>query len=164
MLLRRSRWLTHSFPFQEPNDLSFSSGEIVEIIDETNADWWTGKCRGKQGLFPSNHVEKIDSGAPSASPPPPAMPMMPMMPSGPSYYSPPPGPPQPYGMPSNPEKAVMYQSHYAPPPPAPMVVQAPAPVQVQEAPQEPPKKSKFGKLGNTMANSAAGGVGFGAGE
>ncbi|TFY52407.1 hypothetical protein EVJ58_g10034, partial [Rhodofomes roseus] len=24
----------------EPNDLSFSSGEIVEITDETNGDWW----------------------------------------------------------------------------------------------------------------------------
>ncbi|RPD60966.1 SH3-domain-containing protein [Lentinus tigrinus ALCF2SS1-7] len=148
---------------REPNDLSFSSGEIIEIVDETNGDWWTGKCRGKQGLFPSNHVEKIDSGAAySASPPPPPMPMM-SMPSSPSYYSPPPGPPQPYGMPSNPEKAALYQSQYAPPPPAPVVVQAPAPVQVQQAPAEPPKKNKFGKLGSTMANSAAGGVGFGAG-
>ena len=51
----------------------------------------------------------------------------------------------------------MYQPPYAPPAP----VQAPQPVAVQ---QEPPKKNKFGKLGSTMANSAAGGVGFGAGE
>ncbi|TFK82703.1 SH3-domain-containing protein [Polyporus arcularius HHB13444] len=146
---------------REPNDLSFSAGEIVEIVDETNSDWWTGKCRGKQGLFPSNHVEKIDSrAAAGASPPPPSMPMMP----APSYYSPPPpGPPQQYGMPSNPEKAALYQSHYAPPPPAPMVMQSPAPVQVQQAPEQPPKKNKFGKLGSTMATSAAGGVGFGAG-
>lgn len=156
----------HLPPMQEPNDLSFSAGEIVEIIDETNADWWTGKCRGKQGLFPSNHVEKIDSrAAAGASPSPPSMPMMPV-PSAPSYYSPPPpGPPQQYGMPANPEKAALYQSHYAPPPPAPVVVQSPAPVQVQQqAPEQPPKKNKFGKLGSTMATSAAGGVGFGAGE
>ncbi len=151
-------------PWQEPNDLSFSAGEIVEIVDETNSYWWTGKCRGKQGLFPSNHVEKIDSrAAAGASPPPPSMPMMPVS-SAPSYYSPPPpGPPQQYGMPSNPEKAALYQSHYAPPPPAPMVMQSPAPVQVQQAPEQPPKKNKFGKLGSTMATSAAGGVGFGAG-
>lgn len=87
------------------------------------------------------------------------MPMMPTAPS-PSYYSPP--PPQPYGMPHNPEKAALYQSHYAPPAPV-APVQAPAPVQ-QQAPAEPPKKNKFGKLGSTMANSAAGGVGFGAGR
>ena len=55
--------------FQEPNDLSFSAGEIVEIVEETNEDWWTGKCRGRQGLFPSNHVEKIEGG--SSGPPPP---------------------------------------------------------------------------------------------
>ena len=82
---------------------------------------------------------------------------MPMMPVASSYYSP--APSQPYGMPNDSEKAPTYQSHYAPPAPP---VQAPAPV-VQQAPAEPPKKNKFGKLGNTMANSAAGGVGFGAG-
>ncbi|EJF55843.1 SH3-domain-containing protein [Dichomitus squalens LYAD-421 SS1] len=147
---------------REPNDLSFSQGEIIEIVDETNADWWTGKVRGKQGLFPSNHVEKIPSG-PSTSPAPPVS--MPPMPSAPSYYAPPPpGPPQPYYQGPAPdynnEKTSMYQPAYAPPAP----VQAPQPpVQQVVVQQEPPKKSKFGKLGNTMATSAAGGVGFGAG-
>ena len=97
----------------------------------------------------------------TTSPAPPMMPAV-SMPSAPSYYSPPP-PPQ-YGMtpPHDAEKASMYQSHYAPPAP----VQAPAPqvTVVQQAPAEPPKKNKFGKLGSTMANSAAGGVGFGAGK
>ncbi|KAI0648864.1 SH3 domain-containing protein [Trametes meyenii] len=146
---------------REPNDLSFSAGEAIEIVDETNADWWTGKARGKQGLFPSNYVELLDVGRGSVSPapPPPSMPMMP------SYHQPPPGPPQPYGMmPGQPEKAPMYQPPYGGPPPGAM---QPAPpvqvVQVQQQEQEPPKKNKFGKLGSTMATSAAGGVGFGAG-
>ena len=82
------------------------------------------------------------------------------MPVGPtSYYNHPPGQTQnqPYG---GYEKATMYQTHYAPPAPAPVPFQAPAPVQ-----QEPEKKpSKFSGLGNTMATSAAGGVGFGAGK
>ncbi|KAI0350059.1 SH3-domain-containing protein [Trametes cingulata] len=143
---------------REPNDLSFSAGEIVEIVDETNADWWTGKCRGKQGLFPSNYVELLDAARGPASPPPAtSMPAMPMPMS--SYHQPP--PPQPYGMPSEPEKAAMYQQPYSSPPPAP--IQSP-PVQVVTVQQEqPPKKNKFGKLGSTMATSAAGGVGFGAG-
>ncbi|KAJ8462991.1 hypothetical protein ONZ51_g10553 [Trametes cubensis] len=140
---------------REPNDLSFSAGETVEIIEETNADWWTGKCRGKQGLFPSNYVEILDAGRGAVSPPPPA-PMMPAPAS--SYYQ----PPQPYGMPNEPEKAAMYQQQPYAPPPGPM--QPAAPVQVVTVQQqEPPKKNKFGKLGNTMATSAAGGVGFGAG-
>ncbi|KAI0671973.1 SH3 domain-containing protein [Trametes maxima] len=142
---------------REPNDLSFSAGETIEIVDETNSDWWTGKARGKQGLFPSNYVELLDAGRGPVSPAPPP-PSMPMMPS----YQPPPGPPQPYGM--MPEKAPMYQPPYGGPPPGAM---QPAPpvqvVQVQQQEQEPPKKNKFGKLGSTMATSAAGGVGFGAG-
>ncbi len=51
---------------------------MVEIVEETNDDWWTGKCRGRQGLFPSNHVDKIEGG--SGGPPPP-------VPSAPSPWS-----------------------------------------------------------------------------
>ncbi|OCH89622.1 SH3-domain-containing protein [Obba rivulosa] len=140
---------------REPNDLSFSAGEVIEIVEETNPDWWTGRCRGRQGLFPANHVEKI-GGSPSPQPPAPMMPSAPMppmapMPPQPSYYSPPP------------EKS-LYGPQYGgmPPPPAPM---APPPVVVveQQPPPEQPKKHRFGKLGNTMATAAAGGFGFGAG-
>ncbi|KAI0926298.1 hypothetical protein AcW1_008505 [Taiwanofungus camphoratus] len=147
---------------QEPNDLSFSAEEIIEIVDETNADWWTGKCRGRQGLFPSNHVEKIQS---SASPPPPfssaPVPPMPSMPMAPMPMAP--MPPQPSYVPNAPEKpiyrpfgAVNQAADMSPP----TGVNS---VGLQQAPQPEHKKSKFGKLGNTMANSAAGGVGFGAG-
>jgi len=48
-------------------------------------------------------------------------------------------------------------SMYVPPPMAPIVQPAP------QAPAEPKKKSKFGGLGSTLATSAAGGLGFGAG-
>ncbi|KZT06113.1 SH3-domain-containing protein [Laetiporus sulphureus 93-53] len=142
---------------QEPNDLSFSAGEIVEIVDETNADWWTGSCRGRQGLFPSNHVEKLDTSSMPMPPPMPQMmspmPPMPPMQAPPSYVSAPPEKPvyRPFGAVSQP----MDQ----PPPPGAGVNS----MGLQQAPQQEHKKSKFGRLGNTMANSAAGGVGFGAG-
>ncbi|PSS05490.1 hypothetical protein PHLCEN_2v3772 [Hermanssonia centrifuga] len=146
---------------REPNDLSFSGGEIVEIVDETNADWWTGKCRGRQGLFPSNHVEKIDSSA-SVTLPPPA-PMSPVrhlpqsMPPQPMASYPPQGYAPGY---AEPKQSYGPYGGYNVPPPAPV-----APVQVVEVQaQPPPKKNRFGGLGNTMANAAAGGVGFGAGE
>ncbi|KAG8213159.1 SH3-domain-containing protein [Butyriboletus roseoflavus] len=45
----------------EANDLSFAAGETVEIVTEKNEDWWLGKARGKEGLFPSNYVEKVES-------------------------------------------------------------------------------------------------------
>lgn len=135
---------------QEPNDLAFSSGEIVEIVDETNTDWWTGRCRGRQGLFPSNHVEKID--APSASVPPPAPPMQspppqPMVP----YSQPGPGP-QGY-QPNYMDEKNAYRPYGAPYQPAPVAApMAPmqvAPVVVEQAPPQP-KKNRFGGLGTTV--------------
>lgn len=43
-------------------DLSFSAGETIEIIEETNADWWKGRnSQGMIGLFPSSYAEKISS-------------------------------------------------------------------------------------------------------
>ena len=145
---------------QDANDLTFSAGETIEIVEETNADWWTGRARGKQGLFPSNYVEKI--GAPSPAPPS-------------AYKSASPAPynnasPAPYNNSSPaPYKAPPYQPAYQPtyqaPPPGPpqaqympynagsVSMQAPPP---QQPPAEEPKKSKFGgKLGNTVCLPSA---------
>lgn len=118
----------------EPNDLSFSAGEIIEIVEETNADWWTGKVRGKQALFPSSYVEKLPNNN-SPTPAPAAKPVY-----------------RPFG--------AAYHGVDKPPPAGAGAVNS---VGLQEAPGTEEKKSKYGKFGNTMAHSAAGGVGFGAG-
>jgi LAS seventeen-binding protein 1/2 len=70
--LRRSRLFGALNPnaIQDQNDLSFSAGDIIDIIEETNDDWWTGRVHGREGLFPSNHVEKLN--APRNIPPAPA--------------------------------------------------------------------------------------------
>ncbi|GJJ08547.1 hypothetical protein Clacol_002765 [Clathrus columnatus] len=111
---------------QEVGDLSFTAGESIEIIEETNADWWKGKnSRGQIGLFPSSYVEKISHaiipGRRAVAP----------IPTGKVGYD-------------------------------PMAVSTPPPPQPQQVEQAPPKR-KFGKYGDTLAQSAAGGVGFGAG-
>lgn len=56
---------------QESEDLSFSDGEIIDILEETNADWWKGRnSRGEIGLFPANYVELLTTQpAPISSPP-----------------------------------------------------------------------------------------------
>jgi len=136
----------------ESNDLVFSEGDVIEIVDETNADWWTGKCNGRQGLFPSSYVKKIEAPAASAYSPPPAWtPAMSMPFVEPNAYQPPQEKPayKPFG--------AAYHGSDAPPP-----VGGTNSVGLQEVNQEK-KKSRFGKYGNTMAQSAAGGVGFGAG-
>ncbi|KIY53796.1 hypothetical protein FISHEDRAFT_63265 [Fistulina hepatica ATCC 64428] len=138
----------------DPNDLSFREGDIIEIVAETNADWWTGRCGGKEGLFPSNYVDRLPPVAPKSGSlylaPQPAYPAY-NAPPPPNVYSPP--PPQGYGPPPAPYGApVLYQ----PPPPPQSVQEAPPP--------EEKKKNKFGKYGNTLAQAGVGGLGFGAGS
>ncbi|KAJ7914885.1 hypothetical protein B0H13DRAFT_2001510 [Mycena leptocephala] len=184
---------------QNSNDLTFRAGDTIEIVEETNSDWWTGRHNGRQGLFPSNYVEKLSPPAPSPyqrrdtysnNPSMPSFPNQPAYhpPSGPPYqpppgpaYQPPSGPPYqpPSGSPTSPYSGPGYQPAYqppsgppqiggqynsygGPPPLAPKPSQAPA--AAAPLPEQPPKKGKFGNLGNTLAQSAAGGLGFGAGS
>ncbi|KAH7884687.1 SH3 domain-containing protein [Phlebopus sp. FC_14] len=140
---------------QDPNDLPLTPGEIVEVINETNADWWTGRNKsGRQGLFPSNYVEKLPQ-----APPPQLSPIsFPEFPKSQisldsksgsvEHRYPSPAPPQHYS-----------PQHYPPPPGAPGYYPPPGgppPNAVYVAPpaqqpaSQPPKKNKFGGLGNTV--------------
>ncbi|KAI8988364.1 hypothetical protein BDF20DRAFT_815210 [Mycotypha africana] len=49
----------YAFDGQEQGDLSFKEGDMITIVQksESQDDWWTGKCNGKQGMFPANYVE-----------------------------------------------------------------------------------------------------------
>lgn len=132
-------------------DLSFRAGDIIEIVAETNEDWWTGRINGRQGLFPSSYVEKISSSAsPPSYPPPnemrgasPAAPPAqynsgPPVPYQPAYNGPPQGyqsqPPQPY----NP-----YMGAVSQPPPQQVVVQ-------EAPPAQPAKSNRFGGFGRVV--------------
>ncbi|KAF8207212.1 SH3 domain-containing protein [Mycena galopus ATCC 62051] len=154
---------------QNSQDLSFRTGQIIEILEETNSDWWTGLLNGREGVFPANYVEKLPPPAPS--------------PYNALYQPPTSGPPQAYQAPSGPHQAhstthmealpqlvrrssqLVWRSppnpYGGPPPLTPKPSQAPA---AAAPPAEaPPKKNKFGKFGSIAAQSAAGGLGFGAG-
>ncbi|KAK3098251.1 hypothetical protein FSP39_017626 [Pinctada imbricata] len=49
----------YAYDAQDTDELSFNEGDTIDIVKEDPAGWWTGKLRGKQGLFPANYVEKI---------------------------------------------------------------------------------------------------------
>ena len=44
-------------------DLSFKKGEIVEVINDTQGDWWFARSRTTklEGYIPSNYVAKVKS-------------------------------------------------------------------------------------------------------
>jgi hypothetical protein len=51
------------YDFQGDNpstDLSMRRGDIIQLIEFVNNDWWKGTLNGKTGIFPSNYVKKIE--------------------------------------------------------------------------------------------------------
>jgi hypothetical protein len=138
--LARALW-DYNVDGKDGDDLSFREGDIIHITSEEEGEgWWKGKVgpNGKEGLFPSNYVERTTE---------PAAPPYRQIPPAPTYgYS----EKQPYDPLAQPPVA---SGSNAPGPSDPTTTQG----------EEPKKKNKFGKLGSTMGNAAAGGVGFGAG-
>uniref|UniRef100_A0A8D0BPB2 GRB2-related adapter protein n=1 Tax=Salvator merianae TaxID=96440 RepID=A0A8D0BPB2_SALMN len=45
-----------SFSAETPSQLSFCRGDILEIVDCSDAHWWRGTIGTKTGLFPRNYV------------------------------------------------------------------------------------------------------------
>ncbi|KAJ3091762.1 hypothetical protein HK102_013529 [Quaeritorhiza haematococci] len=49
----------YDFTGEREGDLSFRKGDIIIITQKTQSqnDWWTGKCNGREGVFPANYVQ-----------------------------------------------------------------------------------------------------------
>lgn len=49
----------YDFDAQADGDLSFKTGDRIEVITKTESqeDWWTGRLNGMQGVFPGNYVQ-----------------------------------------------------------------------------------------------------------
>jgi len=56
----------YDYTAEEADELSFVSGDILYILDRSDQDWWKARCKGKEGLIPSNLVESAtDNGSTS---------------------------------------------------------------------------------------------------
>ncbi|KZW02672.1 BAR-domain-containing protein [Exidia glandulosa HHB12029] len=50
----------YDFAAQAEGDLSFKTGDRIELLEKTNSaeDWWTGRVNGNKGVFPGNYVQE----------------------------------------------------------------------------------------------------------
>jgi len=44
---------------EDEDELTFSTGDVIEVIDLSDEGWWRGRFNGAEGLFPANYVEKL---------------------------------------------------------------------------------------------------------
>ncbi|TKR94098.1 hypothetical protein L596_008431 [Steinernema carpocapsae] len=49
----------YPYEAQDTDELSFSQGQKIELINKDASGWWQGKLGGKTGLFPANYVEEL---------------------------------------------------------------------------------------------------------
>uniref|UniRef100_A0A3Q4MNR5 Osteoclast-stimulating factor 1 n=1 Tax=Neolamprologus brichardi TaxID=32507 RepID=A0A3Q4MNR5_NEOBR len=49
----------YNFKAEEADELEFSAGDIIEVLEVSDQTWWKGQLRGKKGLFPSNYTKPI---------------------------------------------------------------------------------------------------------
>ncbi|KAI7874133.1 SH3-domain-containing protein [Lichtheimia hyalospora FSU 10163] len=145
----------YDFNGPNPQDLSFRQGEIIQVTEYVNNDWWRGTLNGRTGLFPSNYVQKKETPA-AATPPPPPPATPPRQNTNQSYGGYPPAPQEkgfnggsPYSAPGG----------YSQPPPAYPAPQAASyatpPPQAQAYATPPPQPSPYAAPPVQPAPSAA---------
>ncbi|CAG5853966.1 unnamed protein product [Menidia menidia] len=47
------------------DEMSFSQGQLINVLDKNDPDWWKGEINGVTGLFPTNYVKMTADGDPS---------------------------------------------------------------------------------------------------
>ncbi|XP_010890046.1 GRB2-related adapter protein 2a [Esox lucius] len=46
----------YDFRAEEDDELGFSAGDVIDVLDNSDLSWWKGRLRGKSGLFPANYT------------------------------------------------------------------------------------------------------------
>ncbi|POY73370.1 hypothetical protein BMF94_3707 [Rhodotorula taiwanensis] len=64
----------YDFRGESDDELTFSRGEMIRVIDAVSDEWWRGELRGQTGIFPTNYVEPASAPVAASSQPHPAGP------------------------------------------------------------------------------------------
>ncbi|KAL8173194.1 UNVERIFIED_CONTAM: Intersectin-2, partial [Gekko kuhli] len=55
----------YDYTANNEDELSFSKGQLINVLNKDDADWWQGEINGMSGLFPSNYVKMTTDSDPS---------------------------------------------------------------------------------------------------
>ncbi|XP_076871516.1 growth factor receptor-bound protein 2a [Brachyhypopomus gauderio] len=47
------------FDPQEEGELGFRRGDFIQVLDNSDPNWWKGACHGQTGMFPRNYVTPV---------------------------------------------------------------------------------------------------------
>lgn len=47
----------YDYMAQNDDELAFNKGQIINVLNKEDPDWWKGEVSGQVGLFPSNYVK-----------------------------------------------------------------------------------------------------------
>ncbi|XP_039631531.1 GRB2-related adapter protein-like isoform X2 [Polypterus senegalus] len=50
------------FTPDQPSELKFGKGDVIELLDCSDSSLWKGRCHGRVGVFPSKYVLPTDNG------------------------------------------------------------------------------------------------------
>ncbi|KAI3359095.1 hypothetical protein L3Q82_002640 [Scortum barcoo] len=49
----------YDFTAEEDDELGFCAGDVIDVLDRSDASWWRGRLQGKMGLFPANYTTQL---------------------------------------------------------------------------------------------------------
>lgn len=55
----------YDYTANNEDELSFSKGQLINVMNKDDPDWWQGEINGVTGLFPSNYVKMTTDSDPS---------------------------------------------------------------------------------------------------
>ncbi|KAK9893437.1 DUF500-domain-containing protein [Cystobasidium minutum MCA 4210] len=56
---KKKEWRVATFDFEggQPGDLSFKTGDVIEVLAKGDPDWWTGRIGLEEGIIPVNRTQ-----------------------------------------------------------------------------------------------------------